>query len=92
MAADPTGKLARAFDVYVPDEGISLRGSFIIDPEGVLKAVEVNDNSIGRNASELLRKFEASKYVEEHKGEVCPAMWKPGDKTLKPGIKLVGKL
>jgi peroxiredoxin (alkyl hydroperoxide reductase subunit C) len=92
MAADPTGKLARSFGVYIENEGISLRGSFIVDPDGILKAIEVNDNSIGRNASELLRKFEASKYVEEHKGEVCPAMWVPGKPTLKPGVKLVGKL
>lgn len=92
MAADPTGRMAKYFGTYLMDEGISLRGSFIVDPNGIVKAIEINDNSIGRNASELLRKLQASKYVKEHNGEVCPAMWNPGKDTLKPGINLVGKL
>ena len=92
MVADPTGNLSRAFGVYLEDEGVALRGSFIIDPDGILRAVEVNDNSIGRNAKELLRKLQAAKYVREHGGEVCPASWKPGDDTLEPGLDLVGKI
>ncbi len=92
MAADPTGKLCRAFGTYIEDEGLSLRGSFIIDPEGILKAFEVNDNSIGRSAKELLRKLKAAKFVEENPGLVCPASWEPGGETLKPGLDLVGKI
>ena len=92
MAADPTGKLSREFGVYIEEEGLALRGTFIIDPVGILRAFEVNDNSIGRSADELLRKLQAAKFVKEHKGNVCPASWKPGQKTLKPDIKLVGKI
>jgi peroxiredoxin (alkyl hydroperoxide reductase subunit C) len=92
MAADPTGMICHEFGTYIESEGVSLRGTFIIDPEGILKAFEVNDNSIGRNAEELLRKLQAAQYVRDHGGEVCPAKWKPGDKTLTPGLDLVGKI
>jgi NADH-dependent peroxiredoxin subunit C len=92
MLADPTGKLCREFGTYIEDEGVSLRGSFIIDPDGNLRAYELHDNSIGRSASELLRKLQAAKFVDEHGGEVCPASWKPGSDTLKPGLDLVGKI
>lgn len=91
MLADPTGKLSRAFEVMIEEEGLALRGSFIVDPEGVIQAYEVHANGIGREASELLRKLQAAKFVREH-GEVCPAKWKPGKETLKPSIDLVGKL
>ena len=92
MVADPTGKLSREFGVYIEEEGLALRGTFIINPDGVLRAYEVHDNSIGRSAAELLRKLQAAKFVGEHKGQVCPASWKPGKKTLKPGLKLIGKI
>jgi len=92
MLADPTGELCRLLGVYIPEEGLALRGTFIIDPDGVIKACEVHDNSIGRNAHELLRKLQAAKFVREHNGEVCPASWQPGAQTLKPGVELVGKL
>jgi peroxiredoxin (alkyl hydroperoxide reductase subunit C) len=100
MAADPSGKLAYAFGVLVeggeatltPDEGLALRGTFIVDPNGVLRSMEVNDNSIGRKGVETLRKLLAAQYVETHKGKVCPASWEPGDDTLEPGLDLVGKL
>ena len=92
MAADPTGKLCREFGTYIESEGLSLRGSFLIDPDGVLKSIEIHDNSIGRSAGEILRKLQAAKFVREHKGQVCPASWKPGAKTLKPGLDLVGKI
>jgi peroxiredoxin (alkyl hydroperoxide reductase subunit C) len=92
MLADPTGNLCKQFGTYIEEEGLSLRGSFIIAPEGVLKSCELNDNSIGRNALELLRKLQAAKYVNEHKGKVCPASWKPGGKVLKPGTELIGKI
>ena len=92
MAADPTGKLCREFGTYIEEEGLSLRGSFIIDPDGILKAIDVHDNSIGRCAEEILRKLQAAVFVRENKGMVCPASWKPGKKTLKPGLDLVGKI
>lgn len=92
MVADPTGTLCKAFGTYIEEEGLSLRGSFIIDPDSVLKAYELHDNSIGRSAKELLRKLQAAIFVKEHKGEVCPANWTPGEKTLTPGLDLVGKI
>ncbi|MFA6272640.1 MAG: alkyl hydroperoxide reductase subunit C [Patescibacteria group bacterium] len=92
MAADPAGKLSRAFGVYIEDEGVSWRGTFVLNPEGVVKVMEVQDNSVGRNAEELLRKLQAADFVRKHNGEVCPAKWKPGQETLKPGLDLVGKI
>lgn len=91
MIADPTGKLSRMFEVMIEEEGLALRGSFIIDPEGVIQAYEVHSNGIGREASELLRKLQAAKFVREN-GEVCPAKWKPDKESLKPTIDLIGKL
>ena len=91
MLADPTGKLCRQFGTYIKNEGLSLRGTFIIDPEGVLKSIEINDNDIGRNANETLRKLKAAKFTKKH-GEVCPASWQPGKATLKPGLDLVGQI
>jgi len=94
MASDHSGKLAKYFGVYIHEEGQSLRGSFIIDPDGILKSTEINDNNIGRNGKELLRKLRAAKFVREHKSEnlVCPASWEPGKKTLKKDLGLVGKI
>lgn len=92
MLADTTGALCREFGTYIEGEGLSLRATFIIDPDGVLRSMEVHDNSIGRNASEILRKLQAAKFVRENKGLVCPASWQPGGKTLKPGLDLVGKI
>lgn len=92
MLADPTGKMCRDYGVYINEEGLALRGTFIIDPEGILKAFEVNDNSIGRNATELMRKFKAAQFVAEHGDKVCPASWEPGKDTLQPGLDLVGKI
>lgn len=92
MAADPTGALSKTFGTYIPHEGLSLRGTFIINPDGVLKACEVHDNSIGRSAKELLRKIKAAQYVAQNPGQVCPASWEPGRATLKPGLDLVGKI
>ncbi len=92
MVADPTGNLCREYGTYIDEAGLSLRGTFIIDPDGVLKAADIHDNSIGRSGAEVLRKVQAAKFVRENKGEVCPASWKPGSKTLKPGLDLVGKI
>jgi peroxiredoxin (alkyl hydroperoxide reductase subunit C) len=92
MLADPTGALSRAFGVYIEDEGVALRGSFLIDPKGVIQAMEVHADGVGRSAKELFRKFQAAKFVAEHGGQVCPASWEPGKDTLKPGLDLVGKI
>lgn len=92
MLADPTGKLSRDYGVYIDEAGLALRGTFIIDPDGVVKSYEINDNSIGRSSDELIRKLQAAKFVREHNGEVCPMNWKPGADTLKPGLDLVGKI
>ena len=92
MLADPTGLLARAFGVMDEQSGMAYRGTFVSDPEGLIKLVEIQDNSIGRNADELLRKVEAAQFVAAHPGEVCPAKWKEGAETLKPSIDLVGKI
>ncbi|PIR46316.1 MAG: peroxiredoxin [Candidatus Vogelbacteria bacterium CG10_big_fil_rev_8_21_14_0_10_45_14] len=92
MLADPAGKISRMFGVYIEDEGLDLRGTFVIDPKGMLKTMEIHDNSIGRNIEETLRKIIAASYVYSHKGEVCPVSWSPGKKTLKPSEKLVGQI
>lgn len=92
MLADPTGHLSRAFGVYIESEGLAYRGTFLVNPEGHIKLAEVNDNGIGRNADELLRKVQAAQFVAANPNEVCPAKWTPGAKTLKPGLDLVGKI
>ena len=92
MVADPTGKICQSYGTYIEAEGLSLRGTFIIDPEGILKAYELHDNSIGRSSEELVRKIQAAQFVKEHGGQVCPVDWKPGKETLKPGLELVGKI
>ncbi|MBM3382735.1 MAG: peroxiredoxin [Betaproteobacteria bacterium] len=92
MLADPTGHLSRAFGVHIEAEGLANRGTFVVNPEGLIKIVEVHDNGIGRNAAELVRKVQAAQFVANNKGEVCPAKWKPGQQTLKPGLNLVGKI
>ncbi len=92
MIGDPTGALTRNFDVMIEEEGLALRGTFLINPEGVIKLCEIHDNGIGRDAKELLRKVQAAQYVASHPGEVCPAKWKEGAATLKPSLDLVGKI
>lgn len=92
MLADPTGKLARDFDVMIEEDGMAERGTFVVNPEGKIVVYEVNAGNIGRNAQELLRKVQAAQFVAEHGDEVCPAKWKPGEKTLKPSLDLVGLL
>ncbi|MAG02282.1 peroxiredoxin [Candidatus Pacearchaeota archaeon] len=92
MLADPTGKICKLYNTYISDEGLSLRGTFIIDPDGILKAFEIHDNNIGRSTKELIRKIKAAQFVRENGGEVCPVNWEPGSDTLKPGLDLVGKI
>ncbi len=92
MIGDPTATLARNFDVLIEEEGMALRGTFVINPEGQIKLCEIHDNGIGRDASELLRKVKAAQYVAAHPGEVCPAKWTEGEETLTPSLDLVGKI
>src|SRR5690606_31485585 len=92
MLADPTGAITRNFDVMIEEEGLALRGNFVINPEGQIKLCEIHDNGIGRDAGELLRKVKAAQYVASHPGEGCPAKCKEGEKTLKPSLDLVGKI
>jgi len=92
MLADPTGQLTRAFGVHIEEEGLAYRGTFLINPEGQIKIAEIQDNGIGRNADELIRKVQAAQFIAKHPNEVCPAKWKPGAETLKPALDLVGKI
>lgn len=92
MIGDPTGVISRNFDVMIEEEGLALRGTFVINPEGEIKVCEVHDLGIGRSAKDLVRKVQAAQYIAEHDGEVCPASWQPGEETLAPSIDLVGKI
>lgn len=92
MLADPTLAMSRNFEVLIEEEGLALRGTFVVNPEGQIKVIEVHDLGIGRDAKELLRKVQAAQYVAAHPGEVCPAKWTPGEATLTPSLDLVGKI
>ena len=92
MVGDPTGVITRNFGVMIEEAGLADRGTFVIDPEGKIQIVEITAGGIGRDASELLRKIKAAQYVASHPGEVCPAKWQEGDKTLAPSLDLVGKI
>ncbi len=92
LVGDPTGTITRNFGVMIEEAGLADRGTFVIDPEGKIQIVEINAGGIGRDASELLRKVKAAQYVAAHPGEVCPAKWNEGEKTLKPSLDLVGKI
>ena len=93
MGADPTGKLARQYGVYVEDAGLALRGTFIISPEGKLMNTETNFFNMGRNIDELMRKFKANLYLSRKPDEGCPSKWQDdGDATLKPSAEMVGKV
>ncbi len=92
MLSDATHVLSTYCNVLIEEEGMALRGTFIVDPDGVVKSMEVNDNSIGRSAKELMRKIKAAQFVRKHGDQVCPASWEEGDDTLTPGMDLVGKI
>ena len=93
LVADPGGHLAQKLGVYMSQDGVALRGSFVFDPDGKLCVYEAHNHLIGRNMEELLRKVQAAAFVRENGGvEVCPAGWMPGKKTLKPSLDLVGKI
>lgn len=92
MLADPTHEICRKYGVLIEEEGVALRGTFIISPEGVLQTVEIHGDGIGRSGKELLRKLQAAQFVAKYGDQVCPANWEPGQDTLKPGLDLVGKI
>ena len=92
LVGDPTHQLTRAFGVHIEEEGLALRGTFIINPDGVIKTLEIHDNAIARDVSETLRKLKAAQFVAANPGQVCPAKWKEGAQTLKPSLDLVGKI
>ena len=92
MVGDPTGAISRNFEVMIEAAGLADRGTFVIDPAGKIQIVEINAGGVGRDAMELLRKVKAAQYVASHPGEVCPAKWKEGEKTLAPSLDLVGKI
>ncbi len=92
LIGDPTHQLTNAFGVHIPEEGLALRGTFVVNPEGVIKTQEVHDNAIARDVSETVRKVKAAKFVAENPNEVCPAKWNEGAATLTPSLDLVGKI
>ena len=92
MVGDPTHAISNAYNVLRDEEGVSDRASFIIDPEGVIKGIEITDEPIGRNAKELVRKIEALMFARKNPGQACPAKWEVGGETLTPGVDMVGKL
>ncbi|WP_440897675.1 alkyl hydroperoxide reductase subunit C [Amphibacillus sp. Q70] len=92
MIGDPSQTITRQFDVLNEESGLADRGTFIIDPDGVIQAVEINADGIGRDASTLINKIKAAQYVRKNPGEVCPAKWEEGGETLKPSLDIVGKI
>ena len=92
MLADPTLALSRNFEVLIEEEGLALRGTFVINPEGVIKTVEIHSNEIARDVKETLRKLKAAQFTAANPGQVCPAKWQEGAKTLTPSLDLVGKI
>ena len=92
MLGDPTGAITRNFDNMREDMGLADRGTFVVDPDGVIQVIEVTCEGVGRNAAELVRKVKAAQYVRANPGQVCPAKWEEGAETLAPSLELVGKI
>ena len=92
MIGDPTGAITRGFEVMIEEEALALRGTFLANPDGIIKVSEVHDLGIGRSAKDMVRKVKAAQYVANHDGEVCPAAWEQGQATLTPSLDLVGKI
>ena len=92
LLGDPTHVLAKMFDVLIPEDGMARRGTFVVNPDGVVKTAEVHSNEIARDVKETLRKLKAAQYTAAHPGEVCPAKWNDGAKTIAPSFDLVGKI
>ncbi len=92
LLGDPTHTLTRAFDVHIDADGLAYRGTFVINPDGIIKTAEIHSNEIARDVKETLRKLKAAQYTAAHPGEVCPAKWNDGAKTITPSLDLVGKI
>lgn len=92
MLGDPTLQISRNFEILREDQGLANRGTFIVDPQGIIQAIEITSEGIGRNAAEMVRKIKAAQYIASHPGEVCPAKWEEGEATLAPSLDLVGKI
>ena len=92
MIGDPTLQISRNFEILREDQGLANRGTFIVDPQGIIQAIEITSEGIGRNAAEMVRKIKAAQYIAAHPGEVCPAKWEEGEATLAPSLDLVGKI
>lgn len=92
MIGDPTGEITRNFDVMREGQGLADRGTFVVDPDGVIQVMEITAEGVGRDAEELVRKIKAAQYVRDNPGQVCPAAWKEGEETLAPSLDLVGKI
>jgi peroxiredoxin (alkyl hydroperoxide reductase subunit C) len=91
VASDPSGAVARAYGVYLEDEGLATRGRFIIGPDGVIRAVEILSPPVGRNTAELLRQLQAFQAVEANPGKAAQAGWRPGDELISTGLEYIGK-
>jgi peroxiredoxin (alkyl hydroperoxide reductase subunit C) len=92
MLGDPSGQVTRGFDVMIEETGLAERATFLINPEGVIKAIEISDGAVGRDAQDLLRKVRAAQWVAANPADVCPAKWVLGADTLKPSAELVGHI
>ena len=92
LVGDPTHQLTRAFGVHIDEDGLALRGAFVINPGGVIKTAEIHSNEIARDVSETLRKLKAAQFTAANPGQVCPAKWKEGAQTIAPSLDLVGKI
>ena len=92
LVGDPTHRLTRAFGVHIEEEGLALRGTFLVNPDGVIKTAEIHSNEIARDVKETVRKLKAAQYTAANPGQVCPAKWQQGAKTLTPSLDLVGKI
>jgi peroxiredoxin (alkyl hydroperoxide reductase subunit C) len=92
LVGDPTHTLTKAFGVHIPEEGLALRGTFVVNPDGIIKTAEVHSNEIARDVTETLRKLKAAQYTAANPGQVCPAKWNEGAATLTPSLDLVGKI
>lgn len=90
MLGDPMGILTRNFECMRENEGLADRATFVVDPDGVIQAMELTAEGIGRDAEDLLRKVKAAQFVRQHPDQVCPAAWKEGEDTLAPSLDLVG--
>jgi len=92
LVGDPTHTLTQGFGVHIDEEGLALRGTFVVNPEGIVKTAEVHSNEIARDIDETVRKLKAAQYTAAHPNEVCPAKWKEGEATIAPSLDLVGKI